>query len=127
MLHEHWNHRAHLGVASCLVFEDPVAALDNVRTGIQRLNAHFNIPQTPEGGYHETLTRCWVVLIRSLLAQDPCQTREALANTALEQFSDKAYLLLFYTRERIISSEARYGWLEPDLQPLPLVGPSAAP
>jgi len=111
-----WTHREHLAVATLYVLQQ--RGLDEVRAGIQRLNEANGVPQTPTGGYHETITRVWMHLIgERLQMQVPTPPLEAV-NDVLDAFGDKEFLLNYYSRERILSSEARYGWIEPDLKPL---------
>lgn len=115
--HDQWNHRAHLAVACCLVHAGPDDALSAIRSGIKRLNASQGVVDSTTSGYHETITVAWVALIRDLMRENP--ERLALVNEALIEFGDKGYLLKHYSREVITSAEARAGWVEPDLEPLP--------
>ncbi len=113
--HEAWTHREHLGVAACYVWADSASAMDRMWSGIKALNSHMGVQDTPTGGYHETVTRAWISLV-SLLAGS-CASRFELACQACELFSDKHFLLRFYSQDRIMSPEARAGWVEPDLAP----------
>lgn len=66
---EDWHHRQHLIVATwyltTLPFEE---ASRRIREGIQAYNARHGIAQTPQGGYHETLTVALIRLIRREIA-----------------------------------------------------------
>ena len=89
--------------------------------GIQRLNEAHGVPLTPTGGYHETLTRLWFQLVARAvestgLSRQPMSQK--LLQKVLDGLDDKQLPLRYYSRERIMSWEARVGWLEPDLQPL---------
>lgn len=97
-------------VALFHVLEDSELALERMRAGIQALNAANGIPQTETGGYHETLTRFWLTLVRKHWAGEWAPFWAVLG--------DKKLPLRHYSRERLMSREARSGWLEPDLQPL---------
>ena len=117
---EQWNHRAHLTIAYLLLRAYPLEeATDRMGTGIQKYNAAHGIEQTPTGGYHETLTAAWMRVLHATM------TVYGHADSA-EQFFDqhphllsKVMLRLFYSRARIMCDQARYGWVEPDLAPLP--------
>jgi hypothetical protein len=115
-----WNHRAHLTVAYLLLRSHPLdEATRRMRTGVQKYNAYNNIPQTPTGGYHETLTVAWMhVLHATMSAYGHADTAGAFFDQHPHLLS-KVMLRLYYTRPRIMSPEARYGWVEPDLAPLP--------
>lgn len=116
-----WTHSAHLAVATIYVSRHPVAdALTRTRDGILRLNAHFGVPQTRDGGYHETLTVFFVQLIAELVAAPGVPTSlDGRIRLVTERLADKHVVLDWYGRERINSWEARTSWVEPDRRPLP--------
>lgn len=118
---ESWTHRCHLRVAAAIYLLLGEPGRHAMAVGIQRLNEAHGVPLTPTGGYHETMTRLWFQLVARAVAstgldQQPqsCERMERM----LETLDDKRLPLRFYSRERILSWEARIGWLEPDLQPL---------
>jgi hypothetical protein len=115
-----WNHRAHLIVALWyLVLYGPDEGGERVRTGIKRLNAANGVPQTPDGGYHETITCFYLWAIGRHLRDAPRGASIAdLATTLVAAWGDKNRPLEYYSRERLFSWEARTGWVEPDLRPL---------
>lgn len=114
--HSEWTHRAHLLVAACYLAEHPPErALPELREKIQRLNLAHGVFTTAGRGYHETLTRVWLLLVleaRALLG--PVATPEAVADRLV---SDKERLLRHYSRQRLGCWESRVGWLPPDLEP----------
>ncbi len=118
---EEWTHRAHLTVAlwHCLrhSFEE---ATRLVRDGIKKYNASHGITQTRTSGYHETMTLFWLRIVRKHLSEvSPLDfTLTALANGLVERYSDKSLPFAYYTRELILSCEARANWVEPDLKEL---------
>ena len=96
------------------------AALDAMRAGILRLNAAHGVVTTPSGGYHETITRAYMRLIGRFVMEDGgTDGWSARAARLLREHGAKDHLLLYYTRDRLMSAEARFGWVEPDLRPLP--------
>ncbi len=117
---ERWTHSAHLTVAAVYVEAHGGEAVAWIRDGIQRLNAHFGVNQTATSGYHETLTIAWTRLISDHLANLPAETRLAdRVASVIERFTDRSVILNYYSRDRIMSTEARYGWVAPDLAELP--------
>ncbi len=118
---EDWTHACHLRVAAGIYLLLGEPGRQVMATGIQRLNEAHGVPLTPTGGYHETLTWLWFHLVgRAVdstgLAQEPASAERM--EKMLQSLEDKKLPLRYYTRERIMSWEARIGWLEPDLQPL---------
>ena len=112
-----WTHECHLRVAMAVHLLQGPPGVQAMKLGIQRLNAHFGVEQTPEGGYHETLTCIWYQLVgeqvdRQGLRQDPgCPQR---LQRALQILADKKLPLKHYRAETLRSWEARTGWVEPD-------------
>lgn len=116
-----WTHAAHLTLALWyLVHHAPSTAIDRMREGIQRYNAAMGIPQTRSSGYHETITLFWLWIGQWYLAE---RRLSGLAHDAVKPFlehcSNPQLPLHYYSRDRLMSWEARTSWVEPDLQPLP--------
>ena len=116
-----WTHRAHLLVALWYATGLPAdRALEAVRQGIQRLNAAHGVLTTPSGGYHETITRAYMRLVVRFAEETRGEPSWAVrAERLMARHGERDHLLRHYSRERIFSPEARFGWVEPDLLPLP--------
>jgi hypothetical protein len=116
-----WTHRSHLRVA--WLFSNRYT-LDEahllMRVGIIRLNAAQGLVETPARGYHETITRVWLVLLRSLMKEFPAASSAAFVDAAGAWLAREA-LLRHYSRDRLTSVEARAHFIDPDLEPLPTV------
>ena len=108
-----WTHSKHLVMALWyLRRHNRDEATRLIRDGIQRHNER----QGNLTGYHETITLAWVAVIERFLGTtDPDVPVSVLAGEMLGQYGDKDYLLRFYSRERLLSEEARARWLPPDL------------
>ncbi|MEZ2238322.1 hypothetical protein [Microcoleus sp.] len=115
-----WNHAAHLTVALWYLFYDSEQeAIDAVRNGIKRYNWAQGIETTRNSGYHETITLFWLGIIRRYLAQESLhRSMVSLANRAIAKYADRTLPFCYYTRDRLMSSEARNHWVEPDLKSL---------
>lgn len=117
---ELWNHRAHLKVAYLYLqrfsFEE---TLKRLQTGIRAYNVAKGIVDFPTGGYHETMTQAWLHLVHTTFCQfGPAENADAFFD-AQTQLNGKRALLLFYSRDRIMSAEAKASFVPPDLAPLP--------
>jgi hypothetical protein len=114
---EEFTHARHLTVACWyLSTVPPEAALVRMRDGLLRFTAHHG-----KHGYHETLTRFWMLLLEGFLAgQPPTAVLTENVNGAVEHFGKKDIVYEYYSRERVTSETARREWVEPDLQALPL-------
>ena len=115
-----WTHHAHLTVALCyLVRHEEAEATKLIRDGIRRYNEACGIETTRTSGYHETITLFYIRVIEKFLsaANLDC-TLAALANSLIHACGDKNLLLEYYSRERLVSWEARMEWLGPDRKSL---------
>ncbi len=117
---EQWNHRAHLKVACLYLARWPFdEALVRMRDGIRAYNAVQGILDTPTGGYHETMTQAWLHLVHLTLCEfGPIESADAFLDTQTQLLSKRA-LLFFYSRDRIMSAEAKREFVPPDLTPFP--------
>jgi len=118
---ERWTHAAHLTVALWYHLRMPWPHAEKlIRSGIKRFNAAHGIVTTPTGGYHETMTLFWISLVRLYL--DAVATEKlsvlTLFNGLIERCGRRELPFEYYSRERLMSAEARASWVEPDLKAL---------
>ena len=116
-----WTHRAHLTVALWYATHHaPAEALHLVREGIRRLNQAHGVPTTPTRGYHETITRFYLQVVSHHLRVEPVGKDWADgANRVYQRLGARDLPLRHYSEARLKSAEARSGWVEPDLRPMP--------
>jgi hypothetical protein len=117
-----WTHAAHLTVGLWYLFYDSESeAINAVRNGIKRYNSVQGIESTKDGGYHETLTLFWMRIVRGYLAEESRNRSIVhLANGLIAQYADRHLPFRYYTRDRLMSGEARTSWVEPDLRAIEL-------
>lgn len=116
-----WTHTAHLIAGTWHVYHlGAAAALDALRAGILALNDFHATPNTDTRGYHETITRAHVVLIDDQVTRRRAAAVFDAVRTVLDSdLANPRGLLRYYSEARLMSVEARRGWCEPDLEPLP--------
>ncbi len=116
-----WTHQVHLTVALWYIVHYPQQeAIQRIRKGIQQYNAANEIQTTPTGGYHETITLFWIHMVQQFLAQHCLNTcNPETINTLIHHCGDPALPFRYYSRDRLMSWEARSTWVEPDVQKLP--------
>jgi hypothetical protein len=119
---ERWTHCAHLTVACWYLVCYPInEATRRIREGIQKYNNAVGILTTRDSGYHETITLFWICLIKHYLSTITMErSLVCLINDLLARYADKGIPFEHYSRERLMSWEARIAWVEPDLKPLPV-------
>ena len=116
-----WTHQAHLrvGLWHALQYPDAVA-LELLRGRISAYNEATGVANSAQSGYHETITRFYVHVIRVFVRSvDLSVPIDQLAQTLIGQWGDKNLPLRHYSPHRLFSAEARRAWIEPDLAPLP--------
>jgi hypothetical protein len=108
------THHAHLTVGLWHVRQYGAdEALTRLRAGIRRLNDSHGTPNSATRGYHETITRAYVMLLTDFLASCPESLDEQVARLLQSPVAEKDYLLRFYSSEQLMSPEARAGWVAP--------------
>jgi hypothetical protein len=122
-----WTHEAHLRVGAWHVHHHGAdGALPLLRERIRRLNERHGTVNSAMSGYHETITAAYARLIADFLPSSSAVS-SAGSGTDLEArvvallaspLADRAALFRFWSRERLLSPEARAAWLPPDLAPL---------
>ena len=115
-----WRHRSHLKVAYLYLRQHPFPqALERMRANIRRYNAATNTPESLERGYHETVTVAWLRLVHFTLCEyGPADSADAFLD-AQEHLLNRKALRFFYTRDRLISWQAKSEFVPPDLTSLP--------
>lgn len=116
-----WTHAAHLAVGLWHVRRyGPDRALVELRTRIRRLNDTHGTPNSETHGYHETITRAYVELIAALLVTLPPGTPvvDCIRPLFASSLGAKDALFTYYSKDRLMSVEARRRWIDPDRRPL---------
>jgi hypothetical protein len=117
-----WTHRAHLAVALCYCERrSHDQALLLMREGIRRYNEATGGANTETSGYHETITRFYVWLVDHCVrgGKLPKGDLATRVNGLCARYGARDLSLRHWTRERLMSVEARREWVEPDLLALP--------
>jgi len=90
-----------------------------IREGIKRYNEAGGGVTTKDSGYHETVTLFYIWLVDDFVkGLDETDSIVEIANRLIKARGDKTLPLQYYSRERLMSWEARTRWVEPDLRPL---------
>jgi hypothetical protein len=115
-----WTHEAHLRVGLWhLLRHSPEVALERLRERIQRYNVACGVANTDSSGYHESITRFYVRLIATFVAiADLARPIDELSDELVRNYGDRELPMQHWSKARLMSPEARRGWVEPDLRPL---------
>ncbi|OQP43003.1 hypothetical protein A4H97_12715 [Niastella yeongjuensis] len=120
---EKWTHEAHFAMALWYCCLQPLPqAIESIKEGIKKYNISIGGENTDHAGYHETITVFYTRhIINYVLQTGAGRQFEVILNGFWQQeFLKKDFPLKYYSRELLMSKEARKNWLTPDLQPLML-------
>lgn len=117
---EEWTHAAHWASALWLIAKRPDIHPPTDMPGlIRRYNVSTGGENTDTAGYHETITQASLRAGRALLAEAPDGEAVVATLTRLlaSPLGKSTWLLASWSKERLMSPEARKTWVEPDLAP----------
>ena len=119
---EEWTHEAHLAATTYLVLKHPEIDLDaELREIISRYNESVGGVNSDTEGYHDTITRAYLRGIR-LFLQEADRTRpihELVNELLMSPMGRRDWPLRFWSKELLMSVEARRDFIEPDLRAMP--------
>jgi len=112
---DRFGHRQHIHLTWLAVRRYGTAATaDLMSEGLRRVARYAGAPQK----YNETVSRAWVELTgHHTLADRVDDFDEFVARN--DALLDKRLLTRFYRSRTLASTQARTGWVEPDLAPFP--------
>jgi len=113
---EDFRHGGHLRLAWLILSKHPRDVAEQI---VARQIRQFAVANGASNRYHDTLTRFWVRLVSHVMgiAPEAGSIDELLARFPL--LLDKSLPYRHWRGETFNSDEARAGWVEPDLVPLP--------
>ena len=116
----HWTHEAHLITGLWFNYNySELEAICFLRSGIISYNISSGGENTPEKGYHETLTLFWCRILNNFIKINEGLSLIDLCDKFLKsRWSSKELPLEYYSREVLFSLEARATWIAPNLRNL---------
>lgn len=113
-----WTHQAHLVTGLWFHYHYTAdEAICYLRSGIISYNISSGGENTPQKGYHETITIFWCKILRHFLITNPTLSLVDACNRFLEsEWSSKDLPMQYYTRDVLFSTGARAMWVKPDIQ-----------
>ena len=117
-----WTHEAHLAATTYLLLKRPDIDIDEKLPDIiRRYNESVGGVNSDTEGYHETITRLFLIGVRLVLCEkaSPLPMFELVNELLLSPMGRRDWPSRFYSPERLFSVEARRHFVDPDLRPLP--------
>ncbi len=114
-----WTHQAHLIVALWYNLRHKAdEALNIVRDGIKRYNEAVGTENTATSGYHETITIFYMWAVRKYIqsASSDASLLEIANSLIRGKCAARSFPFEYYSRDLLLSSEARAVWVKPDLK-----------
>ena len=112
-----FSHRAHVRLAYVYLAESDVdLALERMRAALVSFLSHHGIPASK---YHATLTRAWILAVHHFMHRSPeaSSSDDFIARNPM--LLDSKIMLTHYSADLLFSDEARAGFVEPNLDPIP--------
>lgn len=117
---EEWTHAAHWATALWLIARRPDLYPPADMPGlIRRYNVSTGGVNSETAGYHETITQASLRAGRAILA-DAAPGEPVIATLTrllASPLGKSTWLFAYWSKDRLMSAEARARWVEPDLAP----------
>ncbi|MDH5366125.1 MAG: hypothetical protein OEW67_04010 [Cyclobacteriaceae bacterium] len=118
---EKWTHIAHFEMALWYTYHEPIhKARKLIKEGIKNYNLSVGGENTDSSGYHETITELYILIIINyqLSFKNEYDFEILIKELYNQPFIEKTFLFQFYTKDRLMSVEARKKWVDPDVIPI---------
>ena len=114
-----FDHPSHLVVALFYLHRARLTvpeAATRMRASLYRFLDHHGHDRRK---YNETITLFWIKLVRGFLNKtDTARTAANIASEMVASFGNSKIIYDYYSKEWLMSEEARRAWVEPDIKPL---------
>jgi hypothetical protein len=114
-----FKHAQHLMVALSYLQRSRLTvpeATERMRGALYRFLDHY---AGDRQAYNETITLFWIKLVNSFLEKTDRERPVAdIFNEILETFGNSNLMYDYFSKEHLLSKEAKEVWVEPDLKPL---------
>src|SRR5262249_40066558 len=112
---QEFHHRDHLTVIAHYLERMPVRqALAHMREELKKFTAYHKA-----NGYNETITRLWIAKVAQIMVSEGGELPFAeMIERIHAALGSKELLFQYYSRERVMSEEAKEKWIEADLSQL---------
>jgi len=115
-----WTHAAHfaatLWILTCRPDLDASRDLPSI---IRSYNESTGVANTDSSGYHETITQASLRAASAFHAERAGPLFVVCNDLMASPLGRSDWPLVYWSRDRLFSSEARRRWIDPDIKPLP--------
>lgn len=117
---EEWTHEAHLVVAIVYCSNYSLdEALNLSRENISRHNESTGGINTDTDGYHETITKFWLIIADNFLQGKSFESSSEACNALINSdFGGSKFPFEYYSENLLFTVHARHNWKDPDLRPI---------
>lgn len=112
-----FNHREHIQLAYILLVRHPLdEAYARTKDLLLKYLRHHGADETK---YHVTMTRAWLMAVRYFMDKGPVFRNATAFIEANPRLLDPTIMFTHYSRERLLSDDARRTFIETDLDYIP--------
>ena len=91
--------------------------LDLSRENISRHNESTGVINNDTDGYHETITKFWLMIAYQFIRNKSFASLSEACNSFINSdVAGRKYPFNYYSQNKLFSINARYNWVAPDLQ-----------
>lgn len=113
-----FKHAEHLTVALSYLHRSGLTVEDATTRMREALYRFLDKYADDRQAYNETITLFWVKVVNSFLERtDTARPIEEISNELIESFGNSNLIYDYFSREHLLSKEARKAWVEPDVKP----------
>ena len=110
-----WNHAAHFAAYLSLIEQGRGSSLPAT---IRAYNESVGVANTDTSGYHETITQAFMRAASAFRAKHSHLPLYQVCNELMASSLGRSdWLLVYWSRDILFSTEARKFWVEPNLRP----------
>ena len=115
---DNFHHKEHIRLAYILLVQNDIdTAYLNLKRMLQRYLEHNAVPSEK---YHVTMTRAWLLAVLHFMYKSAGSVSSEDFISQNDILLDTEIMFSHYSRELLLSDEARMAFVEPDLERIPI-------
>lgn len=115
-----FHHKEHIRLAYTLLSQNDTDDVDKAYVELKSLLQNYlEHNEVPESKFHVTMTKAWLMAVNHFMHSSAPSTDFENFISKNEMLNDKDIMFSHYSREVILSDEARADFVSPDIEHIP--------